>query len=387
MPVSRVAAGVGRHTAHDAFVGVAEQAGLHLTAHTGTQTIPGPGPKVESGAEPEVGAQPAAGAGAVAAAGGDTDPGNRRPCRSVSGPLPAVEVLGIDDHRRGKPLYHRDTASGAWVADADRWPSVFVDAAGGHGLLGQVEGRAKADVTGWLAAQDPAWRAGIRYVSIDLSSVYKSAATSGLLPHARLVADVFHVIQLANTMVGDVHRRVTYARYGRRGRAGDTEYAIKDLLRRGQEKLSKTARHKLLCALAHLGDGGRQIGAAWRAKELLRDLAKLSPKRTGLAAPRDKLSKALEAFFDFAITTASPSPRSRPSPRPSPPGAPRSSAACSPDTATPPPKAATASSNSSTAPRSASPTSPTSSAAPATPPPDPAAPNGYTQSQPEDHDQ
>jgi transposase len=45
----------------------------------------------------------------------------------VSGPLPAVEVLGIDDHRRGKPLYHRDKASCRWVADADRWQSVFVE--------------------------------------------------------------------------------------------------------------------------------------------------------------------------------------------------------------------------------------------------------------------
>ena len=88
----------------------------------------------------------------------------------MSGLLPPVEVLGIDDHRRGKPRYHRDPTSGAWVADADRWQSVFVDSAGGHGLLGQVEGRAKADVTGWLAATDPAW-AGVRYVTIDMSTV------------------------------------------------------------------------------------------------------------------------------------------------------------------------------------------------------------------------
>jgi hypothetical protein len=37
------------------------------------------------------------------------------------------------------------------VADADRQQTVFVDSVGEHGLLGQVgqvEGRAKADVTG-----------------------------------------------------------------------------------------------------------------------------------------------------------------------------------------------------------------------------------------------
>src|SRR6266568_7136957 len=137
----------------------------------------------------------------------------------------------------------------------------------------------------------------------------KSAVVgSGLLPNARLVVDLFHVIQLANTMLGDVRRRVTYTRRGRRGRASDLEYTIKNPLRRGQERLSKTARHKLLCALADLGDAGRQIGAAWRAKELLRDLARLSPNHTGLAATRDQVSKALQAFFDFAATTGASVP-------------------------------------------------------------------------------
>jgi transposase len=286
VPVSRVAAGAGVswHTAHDAFAEVAAHAGIHVTDTTAE-------------ADADGGACPAGDGPAT------------RPRRSVSGLLPPVEVLGIDDHRRGKPIYHRDPASGAWVADADRWQTVFVDSAGGHGLLGQVEGRAKADVTGWLAAQDPAWRAGVRYVTIDMSTVYKSAvAGSGLLPNARLVVDLFHVIQLANTMVGDVRRRVTYARHGRRGRASDLEYAIKNPLRRGQERLSETARHKLLCALADLGDAGRQIGAAWRAKELLRDLAQLSPNHTGLAATRDQVSTALEAFFDFAATTGASVP-------------------------------------------------------------------------------
>jgi hypothetical protein len=155
-------------------------------------------------------------------------------------------------------------------------------------------------VTTWLAAQDPGWRAGIGYVTIDLSSVYKSAVTkSGLLPNAKLVADMFHVAQLCNKMVGDVRRRVTFEHYGRRGRAGDPEYVIKGLLVRGQEKLSKRARHKLLCALADLGDGGRQIGAAWRAKELVRDLLKLSPNRTGVAPTRPQIAAALEAFYLF----------------------------------------------------------------------------------------
>ena len=120
------------------------------------------------------------------------------------------------------------------MSDADRWQTVFVGSAGGHGLLGQVEGRAKAGVTAWLAAADPAWRAAVRYVSIDMSSVFRSAALSGLLPNARLVVDVFHATQLANKMVDDVRRRLTYQRYGRRGRSGDPEHDLKNPLRRGQ---------------------------------------------------------------------------------------------------------------------------------------------------------
>jgi transposase len=290
VPVSRVAAavGVGWHTAHDGFVSVAADAQIVVTdATTSANTSAdrgGPGSAVVVGLAD-------------------------RAVRSVTGLLPPVRVLGIDDHRRGKPLFHRDPASGVWVADADRWQSVLVDAAGGHGLLGQVEGRAGADVIAWLSARDPAWLAQVSWVTIDMSSVYKSAVTkSGLLPNAKLIVDLFHVIQLANKMVCDVRRRVTFTRYGRRGRAADPEYVIKGLLVRGRERLSKAARHKLLCAMADLGEGGRQIGAAWRAKELLRELVKLSPNQTALAPTRPQIAAALEAFFLFCGTVGASVP-------------------------------------------------------------------------------
>ena len=283
------AAGVSWHTAHEGFIGVAGQAGIRVEAAS-TSAQP------ES--QPE--AQPELEAACAPAAGGECA---QEPCEAAGGVLPLVAALGIDEHRRGTPRFHWDPATSVWVAEADRWQTVFVDSAGGHGLLGQVAGRAKADVTGWLAAQDPTWRAAVRYVTIDMSSVFKSAALAGLLPNARVVVDPFHVTQLANKMVDDVRRRLTYARYGRRGRTGDPEYALKNLLRRGKENLSNKHRHKLLCALADLGgETGRQLGAAWRAKELVRDLLKLSPNRTGNATTRDKVSNALVAFFEFAAT-------------------------------------------------------------------------------------
>ena len=301
-PVSRVAAGVGVawHTAHDAFAAVAARARIVVTdTTTTTGTATGSQPDAHSPEATRDGdpAQPA------------TDPVSTsaqaatRPSRSVSGVLPPVSVLGIDDHRRGKPLYHRDSTTGAWVADADRWQTVFVDSAGGHGLLGQAEGRAGADAAAWLAAQDPTWRAGVTHVTIDMSTVYKSVVTtSGLLPNATLIVDAFHVIQLANTMIGDVRRRVTFEHYGRRGHATDPEYTIKNLLVRGKEKLSDRARNKLLCTLADLGDGGRQLGAAWRAKELLRAVIALSPNRTKVATTGHQLRRAFEAFFLFCGT-------------------------------------------------------------------------------------
>lgn len=299
VPVSQVATGVGVawHTAHDAFVAVAAQAQIVVTD---TKTGDGGETGGETGGDgdrtPDT---PTTATGPVA-----------RPCRSVSGTLPPVTALGIDDHRRGKPLYHRDPRTGTWTADADRWQTVFVDSAGGHGLLGQVEGRAGVDVVAWLGAQDPAWRANITHVTIDMSTVYKSVvATSGLLPNAALVVDAFHVIQLANKMIGDVRRRVTFEHYHRRGRATDPEYTIKNLLVRGQEKLSERARQKLLCTLADLPGGqGRQIGAAWRAKELLRDVIRLSPNQTGIATTGHQIRGALYAFFDFCATTGASIP-------------------------------------------------------------------------------
>jgi hypothetical protein len=44
--------------------------------------------------------------------------------------------------------------------------------------------------------------------------------------------DLFHVVQLAVKAVGDMRRRSTREKYGRRGKAGDPEYGIKGLLKR-----------------------------------------------------------------------------------------------------------------------------------------------------------
>ncbi|AEH07618.1 transposase IS204/IS1001/IS1096/IS1165 family protein [Candidatus Protofrankia datiscae] len=291
-------AGVSWHIAHRGFVAVAEEAGIVVTAPAGRTGADEPVGDEENAVGGEAGVDGEAGRG----------PGGGRPARSVSGPLPAVEVLGIDDHRRGRPRYHRDPISGGWVADADRWQTGLFDSRGGHGLLGAVEGRTAAATAGWIGAQPAAWRAGIQAVTIDMSGVYKSAARDAL-PHAMIAVDPFHVAQLANKAVGDVRRRVTHQLRGRRGRATDPEYTIRTLLVRGPGTLSDNGRAKILTTLADLGgEESFAIGAAWRAKNHLLGLLALSPTRTGRATTRTDVDRALTRFFEYCATTGATVP-------------------------------------------------------------------------------
>jgi transposase len=69
----------------------------------------------------------------------------------VEAPLPEVEVLGIDETRRGRTRREQDPDTGKWKMTRDRWHTGFVDALGSAGLLGQVEGRTVADVLAWLS--------------------------------------------------------------------------------------------------------------------------------------------------------------------------------------------------------------------------------------------
>jgi transposase len=74
-----------------------------------------------------------------------------------------------------------------------------------------------------------------------------------MLPDAVVVIDIFHVVQLAVKVTGDVRRRATREKYGRRGRAGDPEYGIKRLLGRNLENLTPAQFSKIVDTLALLG--------------------------------------------------------------------------------------------------------------------------------------
>jgi transposase len=55
-----------------------------------------------------------------------------------------------------------------------------------------------------------------------MSTAYRVAIRTGL-PHATVVVDHFHVVELANKMLNIVRRRTTATLRGRRGGAADPE--------------------------------------------------------------------------------------------------------------------------------------------------------------------
>ncbi len=212
-----------------------------------------------------------------------------------------VQVLGIDETRRGRPRFRVNPHTGAWEIIVDRWHVGFVDICGGQGLLGQVEGRTAKAVTDWITARPPAWREQVRYVAIDMCSVFLCAIRQ-VLPHATIVVDHFHVVQLANKAVTDVRRRITFKLRGRRGRKGDGEWDVRHLLTRNREDLSERRFAHMWNTLVDLGDDGYDILAAFIAKEKLRDL--LACARTG--PDRHRIAQRLFAFYNWCAQAGLP---------------------------------------------------------------------------------
>jgi transposase len=75
-------------------------------------------------------------------------------------------------------------------------------------------------------------------VAIDMCSAYRAAVRKHA-PHASLVVDHFHVVQLANQAVSAVRCRATATMRGRRVRKDDPEYGIRRRLLRNREDLTR----------------------------------------------------------------------------------------------------------------------------------------------------
>lgn len=220
---------------------------------------------------------------------------------TLTAPLPPVAVLGIDETRRGKVNWAQDPDTGRWRVVVDRWLTGIVDAHGTGGLLGHVQGRTAAQVSAWLAAQPHEWREGISHVTIDLSASYLKAVTD-TLPNAVVVADRFHLVQLANQMLTDVRQHATRNVRGRRGTKKDPEWANRRRLLTGFEHLSPDSVTRMWNKLADAGQPGLEILYAYTVKERLRELLGLS----GTNPDRSVISHRLWLFYDQAAHSASP---------------------------------------------------------------------------------
>jgi transposase len=212
-------------------------------------------------------------------------------------------VLGIDETRRGKPRWVRDSDTEHWRR-VDPYDTGFVDLAGDQGLLGQREGRTSQSVVDWLREQSQQFREAILFVAIDPAAVYAKAIRTRdehgnlLLPNARLVVDHFHLVKLANDCVTKVRRRTIWEQKGRRGRKIDPAWANRRRLLTGQQHLRPTAFAAMWNSLIDSDPSG-QILTAWIAKEELRSLLALA--RTG--ASRDQIAARLYVFYDWCAST------------------------------------------------------------------------------------
>ena len=219
----------------------------------------------------------------------------------LAAPSPPVKVLGIDETRRGKPIWAKDAESGRWKLVCDRWHTGFVDAAGVGGLLAQVEGRSAAVVRTWLAAQPEPWRAGVTHVTIDLSASYAKAVREGL-PHAVLVADRFHLVRLGNDMVTAVRQRVIREHEGRRGRSIDPAWRVRRRLLTAHERLRPETFARMWNSLLDTGEPGIEILLAYVVKEDLRALLALC----GTDSDRAEIRARLDTFYRRAAASDIP---------------------------------------------------------------------------------
>jgi transposase len=138
-----------------------------------------------------------------------------------------------------------------------------------------------------LAGKPAPWLDGIRHVVIDPYQPYATAVARGL-PAARLVVDHFHVIRLANAALDEVRRRTQQATTGHRGHKHDPLYRIRRRLLTSHDRLDPAAYTRMLAWL-DAGDPESEVGAAYLAKELLRD--------TYLAADALEARRRLVAFY------------------------------------------------------------------------------------------
>ena len=174
-----------------------------------------------------------------------------------TGPLPTPRFLGIDEFARRKGHCY-DTI----LCDLEH-----------RSVLEVCEGRTHEDVVKMLKRLDNPEH--VEAVSMDMSGSFRGSARS-VLPHAKIVADHFHVIQHVEKALGKVLQRVCATKEAKplmKGKRPLFKQAKEDLTADQEEERSK------------LADLFPDIAQAWRLKEELRSwyyTANASNAATGL---------------------------------------------------------------------------------------------------------
>ena len=149
------------------------------------------------------------------------------------------------------------------------WSTQIVDVTAGK-LLDVVPGRDGIEPCKWFASRSAEWRAAVVWATLDLSASYRKVFNT-MLPHARQVADPFHVVRVANTALDECRRRVQNETLGHRGHRDDPLYRARRRLTIAAEKLTVDGREKLMGLLA-AGDPNKEVWFAWNAKEVVRQI-------------------------------------------------------------------------------------------------------------------
>jgi transposase len=97
------------------------------------------------------------------------------------------------------------------------------DGTGPARLLDMVQGRSEQAFKTWLSQRPKDWRDGIEVVAMDGFTGFKTA-TTGELPDAVTVREMFHVVRLAGDALDRGRRRIQQIIHGHRGRKDDPPY-------------------------------------------------------------------------------------------------------------------------------------------------------------------
>ncbi|HEY5989784.1 MAG TPA: ISL3 family transposase [Streptosporangiaceae bacterium] len=192
-----------------------------------------------------------------------------------------VEAAGIDEFRRGtaRPASDGKEARSEWFTH-------LVDLSTG-GTLGLAQERTGEAGKSLIKEHEGT----LRYLAMDLSAPYRSTAPDSVT----VIADAFHLVQLANRKIDAAFRRLSYRTEHSHDNLG-LPRPLHYMLRHNIETISPDHLAVIIDTLDGDGDG-QQIAAVWIAKEQLRHLLALRAAKTRVTPAPSAVRDRLTAFY------------------------------------------------------------------------------------------